>query len=128
VTPSNGKAHYWITARVPVGNLTDTECRIAGLVAQGKTNREVASAMYVRKTWLQTHVRHIFQKLGVGSRAELTAQLLSASADARTALRSPESSDPCEFAVTVRHLGHPLSQWPVLCWVHQHHPYRKSDC
>ena len=74
----------------PVGSLTDTECRIAGLVAQGKTNREVASAMFVTENTVQTHVRHIFQKLGVRSRTELTALFLSASANnTRTVLGSP---------------------------------------
>ena len=73
------------STRVPVGSLTDTERRIAGLVAQGKTNREVASAMFVTENTVQTHVRHIFQKLSVRSRTELTAQLLSASADTGTA-------------------------------------------
>lgn len=82
-----------ISTRVPVGSLTDTERRIAGLVAQGKTNREVASAMFVAENTVQTHVRHIFQKLGVRSRTELTAQLLSASADSRTASGSPEGPD-----------------------------------
>ena len=82
-----------ISTRVPVGSLTDTERRIAGLVAQGKTNREVASAMFVTENTVQTHVRHIFQKLGVRSRTELTAQILSAPADTRTAPGSPGGSD-----------------------------------
>jgi DNA-binding CsgD family transcriptional regulator/tetratricopeptide (TPR) repeat protein len=82
-----------ISTRVPVGSLTDAERRIAGLVAQGKTNREVASAMFVTENTVQTHVRHIFQKLGVRSRTELTAQLLSIPADTRTAPGSPGGSD-----------------------------------
>ena len=82
-----------ISTRVPAGSLTDTERRIAGLVTQGKTNREVASAMFVTENTVQTHVRHIFQKLGVRSRTELTAQLLSASADTRIASGSPGGSD-----------------------------------
>ena len=57
--------------------LTETESRIAALVAQGQTNREVAAAMFVTENTVQTHVRHIFQKLGVRSRTELAARLLS---------------------------------------------------
>jgi len=60
----------------PAG-LTETENRIAALVAQGQTNREVAKAMFVTENTVQTHVRHIFQKLGVRSRTELAARLLS---------------------------------------------------
>jgi DNA-binding CsgD family transcriptional regulator/tetratricopeptide (TPR) repeat protein len=69
-----------ITARTPVDRLTETERRVAGLVVQGQTNREVATAMFVTENTVQTHLRHIFQKLGVRSRTELAARLLSASA------------------------------------------------
>jgi DNA-binding CsgD family transcriptional regulator len=63
--------------RPPVEGLTDTEHRIAALIAQGLTNQEIASAMFVTGNTVQTHVRHIFQKRGVRSRTELAAQLLS---------------------------------------------------
>jgi DNA-binding CsgD family transcriptional regulator len=59
------------------GGLTETERRVADLVARGRTNREVALAMFVTENTVQTHIRHIFQKLGVRSRTELAAQLLS---------------------------------------------------
>jgi DNA-binding CsgD family transcriptional regulator/tetratricopeptide (TPR) repeat protein len=58
--------------------LTCTERRVAALVTQGHTNREVASAMFVTENTVQTHLRHIFRKLGVRSRTELAARLLSA--------------------------------------------------
>jgi DNA-binding CsgD family transcriptional regulator len=57
--------------------LTETERRIAVLVAQGQSNRQVASAMFVTENTVQTHVRHIFLKLGVRSRTELAARFLS---------------------------------------------------
>jgi len=66
-----------ITTRSPADRLTETERRIAALVAQGQTNREVASAMFVTENTVQSHVRHIFQKLGVRSRTELAARFLS---------------------------------------------------
>jgi FixJ family two-component response regulator len=46
--------------------LTEAERHIAALVAQGRKNREVASAMFVARNTIQSHVRHIFQKLGKG--------------------------------------------------------------
>jgi DNA-binding CsgD family transcriptional regulator len=78
-----------IAARAMEDGLTETERRIAALVAQGQTNREVASAMFVTENTVQSHVRHIFQKLGVRSRTELAAQLLSASPSTTTAVRDP---------------------------------------
>jgi len=67
-----------VPARPRADMLTETEHRAAALVAQGLTNREVASAMFVTENTVQTHIRHIFQKLGVRSRTELAARLLSA--------------------------------------------------
>jgi DNA-binding CsgD family transcriptional regulator len=63
-----------ITVRSPADGLTETERRIAALVAQGQTNREVASAMFVTENTVQTHVQHILRKLGVRSRTELAAR------------------------------------------------------
>jgi DNA-binding CsgD family transcriptional regulator/tetratricopeptide (TPR) repeat protein len=75
-----------ITMSTPEDRLTETERRVAALVTQGHTNREVAAAMFVTENTVQTHLRHIFQKLGVRSRTELTILLLAAPADAaRTA-------------------------------------------
>ena len=62
-----------IAVRAPPEGLTETERRVAALVAQGQTNREIAAAMFVTENTVQTHVRHIFQKLGVRSRTELAA-------------------------------------------------------
>ena len=73
-----------ISLRTSVDGLTSTERRIVDLVAQGQTNREVAAAMFVTENTVQTHVRHIFQKLGVRSRTELAAQFLSARTTGRT--------------------------------------------
>lgn len=69
-----------IVMATPADALTGTERRVAGLVTQGRTNREVATAMFVTENTVQTHIRHIFQKLDVRSRTELTALLLAAPA------------------------------------------------
>jgi DNA-binding CsgD family transcriptional regulator len=69
-----------IAVRTPMDGLTETERRLAALIAQGRTNREVAAAMFVTENTVQTHLRHIFQKLGVRSRTELAARLLTAPA------------------------------------------------
>jgi DNA-binding CsgD family transcriptional regulator/tetratricopeptide (TPR) repeat protein len=66
-----------LTTRAPAGGLTETERRVAALVTQGHTNREVAAAMFVTENTVQTHLRHIFQKLDVRSRTELTVLFLA---------------------------------------------------
>jgi DNA-binding CsgD family transcriptional regulator len=76
------KAHRELATIAPrpvAGGLTQTQQRVAALIAQGQTNREVAAAMFVTVNTVQTHVRHIFQKLGVRSRTELAAMLLGTS-------------------------------------------------
>jgi DNA-binding CsgD family transcriptional regulator len=78
-----------IAARAPMDELTETERRIAALVAQGRTNREVASALFVTENTVQTHVRHIFLKLGVRSRTELAARFPTAPANTATAVGLP---------------------------------------
>ena len=71
-----------IAVRASAAGLTETERRVADLIAQGRTNREIAAAMFVTQNTVQTHLRHIFQKLGVRSRTELAARLLAPSAGA----------------------------------------------
>jgi DNA-binding CsgD family transcriptional regulator len=83
-----------IAVRASGDGLTETERRIAALVAQGHTNREIASAMFVTENTVQTHVRHIFQKLGARSRTELTALLVSTQAGGGAAASSSAASEP----------------------------------
>lgn len=51
--------------------LTPAERRIARLVADGLTNREVAQQLYVSPLTVQSHVRSILNKLGLRSRVAL---------------------------------------------------------
>lgn len=69
-------------ARSLGGGLTATQFRVASLIASGQTNREIASAMFITENTVQTHLRHIFQKLGVRSRTELAVRILAASSGA----------------------------------------------
>jgi DNA-binding CsgD family transcriptional regulator len=52
--------------------LTDSELAVVRLVAEGMTNREVASQLYVSPHTVSTHLRHAFSKLGINSRVDLT--------------------------------------------------------
>jgi DNA-binding CsgD family transcriptional regulator len=51
--------------------LTAAERRVAALVAQGRTNREVAAALFLGERTVETHLSHVYAKLGVRSRTEL---------------------------------------------------------
>ena len=51
--------------------LTDTERRIAGLVAQGLTNRQVAQRVRLSPHTVNYYLRRIYGKLGIRSRVEL---------------------------------------------------------
>jgi DNA-binding CsgD family transcriptional regulator/tetratricopeptide (TPR) repeat protein len=52
--------------------LTPAERRVATLAAEGRGNREIAQQLFVTRRTVETHLTHVFQKLGVATRAELT--------------------------------------------------------
>jgi DNA-binding NarL/FixJ family response regulator len=46
---------------------------VAGLVARGFSNREVAAALFLSERTVESHVQHILNKLGFRSRAQIAA-------------------------------------------------------
>ncbi|MEV0385744.1 LuxR C-terminal-related transcriptional regulator [Nonomuraea sp. NPDC050643] len=54
--------------------LTDTERKVAGLVATGLTNQQVARRMFISHHTVAFHLRKVFRKLDVTSRVELARQ------------------------------------------------------
>jgi DNA-binding CsgD family transcriptional regulator len=59
------------------GELTPSERRIAALVAEGKTNKEVAAVLVVADRTVESALTHIYRKLHVRSRTELARKLAS---------------------------------------------------
>jgi DNA-binding CsgD family transcriptional regulator len=53
--------------------LTDAELPVVRLAAEGRTNAEIAAALFLSRYTVETHLKHAFAKLGVESRAELAA-------------------------------------------------------
>jgi DNA-binding CsgD family transcriptional regulator len=66
-TPSDGAAPQ------PTGPLSDREAQVLRQLATGKTNREIAKALFISDKTVARHVSNIFDKLGVSSRAAATA-------------------------------------------------------
>lgn len=56
--------------------LTVREQEVLQLILSGKSNREIAGALFISENTVKTHVRNIFSKYDVGSRAELISILL----------------------------------------------------
>jgi DNA-binding CsgD family transcriptional regulator len=55
--------------------LTGGELRVAQLAAAGHANREVAQTLFISVKTVETHLRHVYQKLDVRSRKELAGAL-----------------------------------------------------
>jgi DNA-binding CsgD family transcriptional regulator len=55
--------------------LTPTETQVAQLIGEGLTNKAVAERLFVSPNTVGTHVRHVFEKLGVRSRMELAGRI-----------------------------------------------------
>jgi non-specific serine/threonine protein kinase len=55
------------------GGLTERERAVAALIAQGKSNREIADQLVVSERTVESHVGNILFKLGFASRAQVAA-------------------------------------------------------
>jgi DNA-binding CsgD family transcriptional regulator len=58
-----------------VAPLTRREREVAGLAAQGRTNRDIADELVVSVRTVENHLQRVYAKLGVGSRDELRVAL-----------------------------------------------------
>jgi DNA-binding CsgD family transcriptional regulator len=64
-----------IGGRTRAEGLTAAERRVAVLVAEGRTNQEVAAALFLAERTVASHLTHIYAKLGVRSRTELARKV-----------------------------------------------------
>ncbi|PBC69624.1 tetratricopeptide repeat protein [Streptomyces sp. TLI_235] len=73
-------------------SLSPTELRVARLVAEGKSNPQIAGNLLLSRRTVQTHVSHILAKLGAHSRVEIATE----------ALHHPEPGGADAVALSVR--------------------------
>jgi len=88
------RLHHWKRADKPAygwESLTETEQRIADLVALGLSNRQVAGRLFLSTHTVAFHLRHIYWKLDVNSRVQL-ARLAAEQAQMESALAAMESA------------------------------------
>lgn len=51
-------------------SLTQRECDVLALLADGKRNSEIAEALGITENTVEAHLKHIFSKLGVSNRVQ----------------------------------------------------------
>jgi DNA-binding NarL/FixJ family response regulator len=62
---------------IPRVELSPAETTVAELVARGLSNRRIAEQLFLSRFTVETHLKRIFVKLGLSSRAELAALVAS---------------------------------------------------
>ena len=59
--------------RADTGVLRERETDVARLVAEGLSNKEIGARLFISERTVESHVRNIMNKLGVGSRAQIAS-------------------------------------------------------
>ncbi len=64
-------------------SLTPTEGRVADLVAQGLTNREIGERLFISPGTVKTHLVHMYAKLAMRNRTDVAAEVARRNATRR---------------------------------------------
>ena len=70
--PADGGPGGGLASRASADLLTRREREVAGLVASGLSNKQIATRLFISKRTVDAHVEHIFSKLELSSRVQLT--------------------------------------------------------
>ena len=71
--PEAAPAPVRLVSARPAGPLSSREYEVATLIAQGRTNRQIAQQLVISEWTVDTHIRHILTKLDFRSRAQVAA-------------------------------------------------------
>jgi DNA-binding CsgD family transcriptional regulator len=88
--------HGLAPARYPSSptRLTRREQQVYELLAEGKTNREIAAALFISEPTVKVHVRHLLRKLGVRTRTEAAVRCLQADTQVAPDAKRPAQPSP----------------------------------
>ena len=64
-------------SRTSSGDLSPREWEVAGLVAQGLSNRQIAEHLVISERTAENHVSHILDKLGLDSRTRIATWVVT---------------------------------------------------
>jgi two-component system response regulator DevR len=79
-----------------INSLSDQERRLLDLLAEGKTNREIATEMYLAEKTVKNYVSNLLMKMGMARRSEAAAHAARAE-ERRRLMQSGSSGDPIRF-------------------------------
>lgn len=65
-----------LAARLSSADLSPRELEVLALIRQGRSNKEIGSALHISEDTVKRHVSHLFSKLGVADRAQATAEAI----------------------------------------------------
>ena len=69
------------------------ESDVSRLAAQGLTNPEIGARLYISRRTVETHLSHVFRKVGVAGRTHLAAELTRRGPPPEQQNRERRSSD-----------------------------------
>lgn len=101
-----------------MSQFTERENDVIGLLLRGKSNKQIAFALGISKSTVEFHLKHIYQKLGVSSRAEAILVLSKSELGDSTGGR-PEGtlwqtigkkSDASEYSSQAKHFFDPKEE------------------
>jgi DNA-binding NarL/FixJ family response regulator len=67
-----------------IDSLTERELEVAQLIVDRKTNSQIAADLFLSPKTVETHIRHLFEKLGVSSRVEVARAVERAAREAES--------------------------------------------
>jgi DNA-binding CsgD family transcriptional regulator len=90
------------------GQLSERELEVLRGIARGHTNAEIAAALHVSVSTIETHRAHIQQKLGTRTRAELSNAHAARICSLMTSFSNADGAQGCDSP------GHPTYALPKV--------------